>query len=33
VALQGSSAISCTDPGPEDEGVAAVEGDSSLDED
>jgi hypothetical protein len=32
-ALEGPSAISCVDPGPEDEGVAAVEGDSWLDED
>jgi hypothetical protein len=31
--LEGSSAVSGADPGPEDEGVAAVEGDSWLDED
>jgi hypothetical protein len=28
-----SSAVSSADPGPEDEGVAAVEGDNWLDED
>jgi hypothetical protein len=33
VALKGSSAVSGADPGPEDEGVAVVEGDSWLDED
>jgi hypothetical protein len=27
VALEGPSAVSCADPGPEDEGVTAVEGD------
>jgi hypothetical protein len=32
-ALEGSSAISSADPGSEDEGVAAVEGDGWLDED
>jgi hypothetical protein len=32
-ALEGSSTVSGTDLGPEDEGVAAVEGDSWLDED
>jgi hypothetical protein len=32
-ALEGSSAISSADPGAEDEGVAAVEGDSWLDVD
>jgi hypothetical protein len=32
-ALEGPSAISCADPGPEDKGVATVEGDSWLDED
>jgi hypothetical protein len=32
-ALEGSSAIGGADPGPEDEGVAAVEGDSWLDAD
>jgi hypothetical protein len=32
-ALEGSSAISGADPGAEDEGVAALEGDSWLDED
>jgi hypothetical protein len=32
-ALEGSGAISSADPGAEDEGVAAVEGDSWLDED
>jgi hypothetical protein len=31
--LEGSSAVSCASPGPEDEGVAAVEGNSWLDED
>jgi hypothetical protein len=31
--LKRSSAISSADPGPEDEGVAAVEGDGCLDED
>jgi hypothetical protein len=31
--LEGTSAVSCADPGFEDEGVAAVEGDSWLDED
>jgi hypothetical protein len=31
--LEGSGAISSADLGPEDEGVAAVEGDSWLDED
>jgi hypothetical protein len=31
--LEGSGAISSADPGAEDEGVAAVEGDSWLDED
>jgi hypothetical protein len=31
--LEGSSAISGADPGAEDEGVAALEGDSWLDED
>jgi hypothetical protein len=31
--LEGASAISCADPGPEDEGVVTVEGDSWLDED
>jgi hypothetical protein len=31
--LEGASAVSCADLGPEDEGVAAVEGDSWLDED
>jgi hypothetical protein len=31
--LEGSSTVSGTDLGPEDEGVAAVEGDSWLDED
>jgi hypothetical protein len=33
VALEGSSAVSRADPGAKDEGVAAVEGDSWLDED
>jgi hypothetical protein len=33
VALEGSSAITGADPGAEDEGVAAVEGDGWLDED
>jgi hypothetical protein len=32
-ALEGSSAVSSADPGAEDEGVSAVEGDSWLDED
>jgi hypothetical protein len=32
-ALEGSGAISSADPGPEDEGVAVVEGDNWLDED
>jgi hypothetical protein len=32
-ALEGSSAISSADPGAEDEGVAAVEGDGRLDVD
>jgi hypothetical protein len=32
-ALEGSSVVSCADPGPEDEGVAAVERDRWLDED
>jgi hypothetical protein len=32
-ALKGPSAVSSADPGAEDEGVAAVEGDSWLDED
>jgi hypothetical protein len=31
--LEGFSAVSSADPGTEDEGVAAVEGDSWLDED
>jgi hypothetical protein len=31
--LEGSSALSSADPGAEDEGVAAVEGNSWLDED
>jgi hypothetical protein len=31
--LEGSGAVSIADPGAEDEGVAAVEGDSWLDED
>jgi hypothetical protein len=31
VALEGSGAVSSADPGAEDEGVAAVEGDSWLD--
>jgi hypothetical protein len=31
--LEGSGAVSGADLGPEDEGVAAVEGDSWLDED
>jgi hypothetical protein len=31
--LEGSSTVSSADPGAEDEGVAAVEGDSWLDED
>jgi hypothetical protein len=31
--LKGPSAVSSADPGAEDEGVAAVEGDSWLDED
>jgi hypothetical protein len=33
VALEGSSTVSSADPGTEDEGVTAVEGDSWLDED
>jgi hypothetical protein len=33
VALEKSGAVSSADPGAEDEGVAAVEGDSWLDED
>jgi hypothetical protein len=32
-ALEGSSAVSSADPGAEDEGVAAVEGDDWLDAD
>jgi hypothetical protein len=32
-ALEGSSAVRSANPGAEDEGVAAVEGDSWLDED
>jgi hypothetical protein len=32
-ALEGPSAVSSADPGPEDEGVAAIEGDSWFDED
>jgi hypothetical protein len=32
-ALEGSGTVSSADPGVEDEGVAAVEGDSWLDED
>jgi hypothetical protein len=32
-ALEGSSAVSCADLGPKDEGVTAVEGDNWLDED
>jgi hypothetical protein len=32
-ALEGSSAVSGADPGVEDEGVAALEGDGWLDED
>jgi hypothetical protein len=32
-ALEGSGAVSSADPGAEDEGVAAIEGDSWLDED
>jgi hypothetical protein len=32
-ALEGSSAVSSANPGAEDEGVAAVEGDGWLDED
>jgi hypothetical protein len=32
-ALEGSGAVSSADPGAEDEGVTAVEGDSWLDED
>jgi hypothetical protein len=31
--LEGSSAVGGADPGAEDEGVAALEGDSWLDED
>jgi hypothetical protein len=33
VALEGPSAVSCADPGPQDKGVAVFEGDSWLDED
>jgi hypothetical protein len=33
VALEGSSAVSSADPGAEDEGVTAVEGDGLLDVD
>jgi hypothetical protein len=33
VALEGSGTVSSADPGAEDEGVAAVEGDGCLDED
>jgi hypothetical protein len=33
VALEGPSAVSSADPGTEDEGVAAVEGDGRLDVD
>jgi hypothetical protein len=33
VALEGSGAVSSADPGAEDEGVAAVEGDGWLNED
>jgi hypothetical protein len=33
VALKGPGAVSCANPGPEDEGVAVIEGDSWLDED
>jgi hypothetical protein len=32
-ALEGASTVSYADPGPEDKGVAVVEGDSWLDED
>jgi hypothetical protein len=32
-ALEGASAVGCADLGPEDEGIAAIEGDSWLDED
>jgi hypothetical protein len=32
-ALEGSSAVSGVDPGAEDEGIAALEGDGWLDED
>jgi hypothetical protein len=32
-AMEGSSAVSSADPGTEDKGVAAFEGDSWLDED
>jgi hypothetical protein len=32
-ALEGASAVSCADAGPEDEGVVVVEGDNWLDED
>jgi hypothetical protein len=32
-ALEVASAIGCADPGPEDKGVTAFEGDSWLDED
>jgi hypothetical protein len=31
--VEGPSAVSCADPGPEDESVATVEGDSWLDKD
>jgi hypothetical protein len=31
--LEGASAVGCAEPGPEDEGVAVVEGDSWLAED
>jgi hypothetical protein len=31
--LEGSGAVSSANPGPEDEGVTAVEGNSWLDED
>jgi hypothetical protein len=33
VALEGSSAVNSADPGAEDEGVTALEGDGWLDED
>jgi hypothetical protein len=33
VALEGSGTVSSADPGAEDKGIAAVEGDSWLDED